>query len=149
MGEILEHTSSNYTLSSSIWKLFLVLLESICGVDYQMAITAVDIEARDALGRIEASFEDKIVNLEGEKGVLQKKIDDLIGDLKSLEHARLKEIARREELEEELLTRGSGHETEVEMRLKFESQLNHLYAVKQELEHKLETSKEKVRDVKD
>jgi hypothetical protein len=47
-----------------------VLLESICHVDYEMAITSVEVESRNALQRIEAEFEGKIKTLVSEKAGL-------------------------------------------------------------------------------
>jgi hypothetical protein len=41
-----------------------------------------------------------------------------------MESERLNEMRRRQELEEELASKGDGFEYEIEMRLKFESKLN-------------------------
>jgi hypothetical protein len=48
-------------------------------------------------------------------------------------------------LEEEILSRGIGHESEVSMRLQFESRLNQNYAKLKETEHKLGDTSTKLR----
>jgi hypothetical protein len=56
------------------------------------------------------------------------------------------ERTRRIDLEEEIAHRGSGHENEVEMRLKFESKLNQMYAKLRETETKMTRVSKKLRN---
>jgi hypothetical protein len=65
-------------------------------------------------------------------------IDSLNDELKELERQRVAEMRKAEALQDELNHRGTGHEIEVEMRLKFESKLNNMYAMQREMEGNLD-----------
>ena len=56
LSEILQHTTDNYFVLSSFWKLFLILLENVCSLDYEMAITHVEIASKAAVSNIEKEF---------------------------------------------------------------------------------------------
>ena len=69
--------------------------------------------------------------------------------MEAVESSRQTEQRRRIELEEELASKGSGYESEITMRLQFEQKLNMLYAVRNDLNKRLETAEESILDFKD
>ena len=110
-----------------------------------MIINALKIENNDAVQQIEKDCDSRVNEVKSEKQALLDTIREMNGQLKLVENEKHTEQLKREELEEELQWRGRGHESEVETRLRFESRLNHLYAVKRELESELSVATKKLK----
>ena len=136
--KVLEHTEKKYSIVTGIWKVFAILLEYCCQLDYQMIITTLNLEKREELEQLENEYKGQISLMEEHEKRLLESINSVRVQLKDVQKDLQKEIEKREELEDELLQRGSGHEEEVAMRLSFESKLNQMYAKQRDLTTKIE-----------
>lgn len=136
--KVLEHTEKKYSIVTGIWKVFAILLEYCCQLDYEMIITTLNIEKRDELEQLENEYKGTISQMEEHEKRLLENINNVRNQLKDVQKDLQKEIEKREELEDELLQRGSGHEEEVAMRLLFESKLNQMYAKQRDMTTKIE-----------
>lgn len=136
--KVLEHTEKKYTIVTGIWKVFAILLEYCCQLDYQMIITTLNLEKREELEQLENDYKGQISLMEENEKRLMDSISSVKNQLKAIQKDLQKEIEKREELEDELMQRGSGHEEEVAMRLSFESKLNQMYAKQRDLTTKIE-----------
>ena len=144
--KVLEHTEKKYSIVTGIWKVFAILLEYCCQLDFDMIITTLNIEKRDELEQLENEYKGQISLMEEQERRLLDNINNVRNQLKSVQKDLQKEIEKREELEDELLQRGSGHEEEVAMRLLFESKLNQMYAKQRDMTTKLEQLTELTND---
>ena len=144
--KVLEHTEKKYTIITGIWKVFAILLEYCCQLDYKMIISTLDLEKREELEQLENEHKIKISKMEEFEKSQSENIINIRNQLKNVQKDLQKEIEKREELEDELLQRGSGHEEEVTMRLLFESKLNQMYAKQRDMTTKLEQLNEVVND---
>ena len=144
---ILEHTNKKYTIITGIWKIYAILLEYCCQLDYQMIVTTLNLEKREELEQLEAEFQSQIKKLEGHEKEMNENIENSKLIIQEIQKDLVSEIAKREELEDELLRRGSGHEEEVAMRLQFESKLNQMYAKMRDLQTKIELMAENLEDM--
>ncbi|OMJ72089.1 hypothetical protein SteCoe_29541 [Stentor coeruleus] len=144
--KVLEHTEKKYTIVTGIWKVFAILLEYCCQLDYQMIITTLNLEKREELEQLENEYKGQISLMEEHEKRLLESINNVRNQLKGVQKDLQKEIEKREELEDELLQRGSGHEEEVAMRLLFESKLNQMYAKQRDMTTKIEQLTEVVND---
>lgn len=146
--KVLEHTDKKYSIVAGIWKVFAILLEYCCQVDYQMIIKTLNIEKKEELEQLENEFKGQIFLMEEQEKRLIEGMSSVRNQLRSVEKDLQKEIQKREELEDEIMQRGSGHEQEVAMRLLFESKLNQMYAKQRDLTTRLEQLTELVEDQK-
>lgn len=144
INKTMEHVAGKYTYVAGVWKVYSILLEYCCKVDYDMAIATVQEEKRTALDQMEAHYKAQVRDL-------QVKCDKALSDLENysarvglLERERLQEQHRRLELEEEISHRGLGHEEEVELRIRFEGKLNQMFAHQRDMETREKHRKEQV-----
>jgi DNA polymerase IIIc chi subunit len=50
------HCDKKYTVITSIWKVFAILLEYCCRTDYRLLIQAISKEHKDELDRLEKEY---------------------------------------------------------------------------------------------
>jgi hypothetical protein len=136
--KVLQHTENKYTIVTGIWKVYAILLEYCCQLDYQMIITTLNLEKKEELESMEAEFQTQIDKLESHERQMIENINFSKIRLQEVQKELQNEVNKREELEDELLRRGSGHEEEVAMRLQFESKLNQMYAKMRDMQTKIE-----------
>ena len=55
----LEHTGNKFSIITSIWKVFSILLEYCCKTDYRMLIAEISREHKNDLERLEQEFQVK------------------------------------------------------------------------------------------
>lgn len=134
INKTMEHVAGKYTYVAGVWKIYSILLEYCCKVDYDMAIATVQEEKRIALEQLELHYKAQV-------SVLQAKCDKAMSDLESyttrigvLEHDMQQEQHLRLEMEEEISHRGLGHEEEVGLRIRFEGKLNQMFAQQRDME---------------
>ena len=137
INKTMEHIDGKYTYIAGVWKVFSILLEYCCKVDYCMVITKVQEEKRIALEQCEAQNRTQIAQLQEKNLKFQQEIDHFRQKLGLMEHELQQERHKREDMEEEVNHRGSGHEEEVELRIKFETKLNQMFAQQRDLDTKL------------
>ena len=144
LRKILEHTKKKYTIITGIWKIYAILLEYCCQFDYEMIITTLNIEKKEEIDVLDKEYKEQIVKMEEHQRQMIENINLSRQQLQQVQKDLMEEIRKREELEDELLQRGSGHEEEVTMRLQFESKLNQMYAKLRDMESKFELMLENV-----
>lgn len=135
--KILEHTRNQYTIVTGVWKVYAILLEYCCQFDYEMIIKTLNLEKKEEMSAVEQEYKEQILKMEEHERQVLANFTQTKNHVADLQKDLMDEIRKREELEDELLQRGSGHEEEVTMRLQFESKLNHMFAKIRDMESKL------------
>ena len=144
--KVLEHTEKKYTIVTGILKVYAILLEYCCQLDFRMIITTLNLEKREEIEQLKNDYKGQIDLKEEQERKLLENINTIRTQLRDVQIDLQKEIEKREELEDELLQRGSGHEEEVAMRLLFESKLNQMYAKQRDMTTKIDQLGELVND---
>ncbi|OMJ72882.1 hypothetical protein SteCoe_28574 [Stentor coeruleus] len=147
MQKVLERSGKKYSVITNIWKVYAILLEYCCHLDYDMIVTTLNIEKNEEIEQLEADFQMQISKLEQKEKEMQDNISFTKIKLQEMQKELKNEVAKREEVEDELMRRGSGFEEEVSMRLLFESKLNQMYAKLRDLQTKMELLNETVTDL--
>ena len=111
-----------------------------------MIITTLNLEKREEIEQLKNDYKGQIDLKEEQERKLLENINTIRTQLRDVQIDLQKEIEKREELEDELLQRGSGHEEEVAMRLLFESKLNQMYAKQRDMTTKIDQLGELVND---
>ena len=57
--KVMMHCNKKYTVITSIWKVFAILLEYCCRTDYRLLIQAISKEHKDELDRLEKEYQKK------------------------------------------------------------------------------------------
>ena len=63
LNKALDHAKNKYTLLSSIWKVYSILLEYCCKSNYQMLIAKISTEHQEQMTRQEEEFSSEIRGL--------------------------------------------------------------------------------------
>lgn len=145
---ILKHSFSKYSVVTGIWKVYAILLEYCCQLDYEMIVTTLNSEKKDEIEQMESDFMLQINKLEEKEKEMQNNITFAKIQLQEVQKELRNEANKREEIEEELLRRGVGHDEEVTMRLLFESKLNQMYAMIRDFHTKIELLNETLFNIK-
>ena len=77
LDKALHHAKHKYTLLSSVWKVYSILLEYCCQSNYQMMITKIRSEHDQQLEELKASYESEIETLRKREQELTKDSDEL------------------------------------------------------------------------
>ena len=112
------------------------MLEYCCKFDYKMIITTLNIEKREELEQIEEKYKDQLVMFEENQRRLLENENEQKEHIRRLQRQLDYEIQKKEELEDELTQKGSGHEEEVSIRIQFENKVNQMYAKQRDMETK-------------
>ena len=142
--KVLEHTNNKYTIVTGIWKVFAVLLEYCCQLDYQMIINTLNLEKREEMEQLEAEYKAQIQEIQEQEKHVQETLNQSRIQLQQVQRDLQKEIQKRQDLEDELMQRGSGHEEEVALRLRFEAKLNEMFAKQRDFETRIGHLNEKI-----
>lgn len=143
-----EHTEKKYTIITGLWKVYAILLEYCCKLDYKMIITTLNIEKKAELDELEANYNNQIGYFEENQRILEKTLNDTKEQVRNLQRKLDFEIQKKEELEDELMQKGSGHEEEVSTRIQFESKVNQMYAKQRDMETKALIMEDTIEDLK-
>ena len=92
-----------------------------------MIITTLNLEKKEELEDLELSYKNKIAFYEENQRILENSLNEAKENIKKLQRQLDFEIQKKEELEDELMQKGSGHDEEVSTRIKFESKVNQMY----------------------
>ena len=132
----LVHAQNKYTILSSFWKAFSILLEYCCKSNYQMMISQISTDHQEALERLETELRkesDMLKSHEKELKLVMEQIQRENGEMKK----RLdEEVILRKKLQTEIYKNVKTHEEEVQLRLQFESKLNGLHSLHRDLQSK-------------
>lgn len=132
----LQHTERKYSIITSIWKVFSILLEYCCKTDYRMLISEISKEHKDEIEKLEREFQTKFNEQAENERILKENKEILQKYTEELEKEKNSERSMRLKLEEEFHQNTKNHEEEVQLRLKFESKLNNMHSVHRDLETK-------------
>ncbi|OMJ80193.1 hypothetical protein SteCoe_19598 [Stentor coeruleus] len=144
---ILKHSFNKYSIVTGIWKVYAILLEYCCQLDYEMIVTTLNSEKKEEIEQMEYDFMLQINKLEAKEKEMQNNITFAKIQLQEVQKELRNEVDKREEIEEELLRRGLGHDEEVTMRLLFESKLNQMYAMIRDFHTKIELLNESLNNL--
>lgn len=138
INKAMEHCAKKNVLTASIWKVYSILLEYCCHKDYRMVVSTLMQQHEQEVAKVEQDYRMQLELLALNEVHLVTNLEDIREQLNEAQGNLALETHRREELEDELQQRGSGHEKEVELRLKFESKLNQMFAQQRDLEVRLD-----------
>jgi len=97
----LEHSSGRYTVVTSIWKVFAILLEYCCRSDYRMLIQKISEEHKEAFDKQEAEYRARFEEQANKEKDLQKKVELLKVEAEELRKKWANEKGLRMKLETE------------------------------------------------
>ena len=117
LNKALLHAKNKYTLLSSIWKVYSILLEYCCKSNYQMLISKINTEHQDIIETMQGEFNKEIHMLNMNEKDLKLTLDEMQRKNSEI-HKRLdEEIMLRIKLQEEIYKNIRTHEEEVQLRL--------------------------------
>ncbi|CDW73527.1 UNKNOWN [Stylonychia lemnae] len=134
--KLVSHCQRKYSIITSIWKVFSVLLEYCCQSDYRMLISEITNQHEEEVQRMEKDFNAKCQEFLNNEKILKQNMEVMQKYSEELEKERTNERTLRLKLEEEYMQNSKNHEEEVQLRLKFESKLNSMHSIHRELEIK-------------
>jgi chromosome segregation ATPase len=112
-----------------------------------MIITTLNIEKKEELEQLEQSYKNQLMFYEENQRTLENTIEEMKEKMRKLQVRLDLEVQKKEELEDELMQKGSGHEEEVSTRIQFESKVNQMYAKQRDMEAKTVTLQEVIDDL--
>ena len=129
----LTHAQNKYTILSSFWKVFSILLEYCCRSNYQMMISKITTEHQEAIAKLEAEARQEKEYLNSHEKELKVVMDQYQKENGDLKKKNEEEVLLRKKLQEEIYKSIKTHEEEVQLRLQFEGKLNGLHSLHRDL----------------
>ena len=77
LNKALSHAKNKYSILSSIWKVYSILLEYCCRSSYQMQLAQMHTEHVEALDKLQEDFDFEIKQLNLNEKNLKMELDDL------------------------------------------------------------------------
>jgi len=127
-----------------MWRVFAILLEYCCKSNYQMLISKLNEEHREAIDGIEREFSEQVQKMNDNEKHLKDALDTLQKRKDQLEKQKVEEEFLRKKIEEEFNKKVETHEEEVQLRLKFEQKLNNMHALHRDLQSKYQRALEDI-----
>jgi DNA repair protein SbcC/Rad50 len=127
-----------------MWRVFAIMLEYCCKSNYQMMISKLNEEHKDAIDQMERDFTEHIQKLTDNEKHLKEALDELSKKKEELEKQKQEEEFLRKKIEEEFNKKVETHEEEVQLRLKFEQKLNNMHALHRDLQSKYQRALEDI-----
>jgi chromosome segregation ATPase len=112
-----------------------------------MMINTLNIEKAEELEKIELQYRNELAMSEEKQRVLENSLNESKEFIKKLQRQLDLEIQKKEEMEDELMQKGSGHEEEVSTRIKFESKVNQMYAKQRDMETVAQNMRELIQEL--
>lgn len=97
----LQHTKKKYSMITSIWKVFAILLEYCCRTDYRMLISEISKEHKTALEELDLSYQQKATEQAHNEKVLKENLEYQQTLCEELQREMMNEKAMRAKLEED------------------------------------------------
>lgn len=144
LNKALMHAENKYTLLSSVWKVFSILLEYCCKSNYQMLISKISTEHQQQMEQVQEGFHREIEALNRNEKDLKFTLDEMQRENGELRKRLDEEVVLRIKLQEEIYKNIKSHEEEVQLRLQFESKLNGLHSLHRDLQAKYERALEDI-----
>ena len=82
---------------TGLWKVYAILLEYCCKLDYKMIITTLNIEKKEELEEIEQNFKNQLAYFEENQRNLETNLTELKEQIRSLQRQLYLEIQKKEE----------------------------------------------------
>jgi len=111
--KLVAHCNKKFTIITSIWKVYCVLLEYCCQTDYRMLIQEIANKHDEEMDMMEAEFEAKCQEFLNNEKILKQNMEVLQKYSEELERERTNERTLRLKLEEEYMQNSKNHEEEV------------------------------------
>jgi len=140
----LEHSDNNYILIANIWKVFSILLEYSGKSEYQLMVSKMGEAHRQQIEEANEKFDLKLLKYIMNERELREANQDLQEKLNNAEENEKKHKDIIEKLQDEISENKKNHESEVAMRLKFESKLNQVHALYRDIETRYERACEDI-----
>ena len=77
LHKALQHAKNKYTILSSIWKVYSILLEYCCKSNYQMQLSKMHTENMEHIAKLEEEFNFEIMQHKNNEKELKLEMDDL------------------------------------------------------------------------
>ena len=122
--DIMTTCKSKYSISSRIWKIFSMLLEFCTVLDHKQIITEIDTAAQGRKDKLEEDFMEKVKEFEANNEVLKNEQAAAIAQVGQIEFLRTKDQTRITELEGLLSMKDELDAEELELRMRFEREIN-------------------------
>lgn len=103
LKKILSTTGKSYSIVTSIWKVFQVLLEYCCKTDYRILISEITDKYNSEMNEVEKKFKEKIQKYIDDEKVLKQNMETMRDYNDKLEKDRNVEKVLRLKLEEEYM----------------------------------------------
>ena len=97
----LQHTKKKYSMITSIWKVFAILLEYCCRTDYRMLISEISKEHKTALEELDVAYQQKAKEQAHNEKVLKENLEYQQTLCSELSREMMSEKAMRAKLEED------------------------------------------------
>jgi len=127
-----------------MWRVFAILLEYCCKSNYQMLISKLSEEHRDAMEQLEKEFGEQFQKMNESERHLKDALEQMQKRKEELEREKEEEEFLRRKIEEEFTKKVETHEEEVQLRLKFEQKLNNMHALHRDLQAKYQRAIEDI-----
>jgi len=134
--KLISQCNRKYTIITSIWKVFSVLLEYCCQSDYRIFISDITKQHELEIKGLQKGFEAKCEDFLNNECIVKQNMDVLQKYSGELERESTNDRSLCLKLEEEYMQNSKNHEEEVQLLLKFEGKLNSMHSKHRELEIK-------------
>ena len=144
----MTNSAKKFSVITSIWKVFAILLEYSCKSDYRMLIAQsmsilyvelylifiVGKEHKTEIEQVEKEYLSRMEEKTEAEQTLKSNIEYLQQCVEDLERERESQRQQKKRIEEELSENVKAREEEVQFRLKFETKLNSIHSVYRDLQ---------------
>ena len=89
--KLLQHTEKKYTLITSVWKVFAILLEYCCRTDYRMLVSEISKEHKNEIEKLDRDYQAKFQEQANHEKILRDTNDTLTKYAEELERERANE----------------------------------------------------------
>ena len=112
-----QHAKNKYSVLSSLWKVFQILLEYCCKSNYQMMVAKISTEHSNRLEEMQQEFFAEIQQLNANEKTLKEQLEIFQTQNGELKKSLAEESRERQKLQEEICRSVKTHEEEVQLRL--------------------------------
>lgn len=71
----LQHTGNRYEIITAIWKVFTILLEYSCKLDYQMVVDQVAVQNEQKISQMEKDHQDEMEDMKEDEKMMKNEMD--------------------------------------------------------------------------
>ena len=93
--KILDHAEGKYSLITSVWKVFSILLEYCCRTDYRMLFSEIQKENKKEIDAMDACYQNKFMEQQLAESLLKRNQESMIKALEDIQRDFEKEQIMR------------------------------------------------------